>query len=105
MPRTNQKPPDNIISLPPHPQRPPSHLDPQEQQLWRSITRTYVIDGPGALELLDVALTARGRMRRCTEAIRKEGEIVRDRWGQAKANPLLVSERGARDSYLKALRL
>jgi hypothetical protein len=84
---------------------PPAHLEGPEKELWRRITRVYAIDDPGALEVLDTALSARARMRRCREAIDKGGELIRDRWNVSGANPLLVAERGARDSYLKALRL
>jgi hypothetical protein len=58
-----------------------------------------------ALELLDAALQAWGRMRRCRAQIDKDGEAVKDRWGQTRAHPLLIAERGARDSFLKAMRL
>jgi hypothetical protein len=105
MPKPQHKPPDNVIALSPHPNTPPRHLEPQEQALWRSITRTYALDDVAGLSILDTAMQAHQRMRRCRETIEEQGELVKDRWGQSRANPLLVSERGARDSFLKSLRL
>jgi hypothetical protein len=87
------------------PKPPPRHLEQPEAQLWREITETYVLDDHGALEMLDTALQARARMRRCRQKIDADGETIKDRWGQPRAHPLLVSERGAQDSYLKAMRL
>lgn len=84
---------------------PPKHLEAPERALWRSITDAYVVDDDAALEMLATALEARARARRCREAIDRDGEVVRDKWNQLRAHPLLVAERGARDSYLKAMRL
>jgi hypothetical protein len=88
-----------------NPKPAPDHLEPPEAELWGAITSTYAIDDAAALELLDAALQARGRMRRCRAQIDKDGEAVKDRWGQTRAHPLLIAERGARDSFLKAMRL
>lgn len=93
------------IMPPPAPKRAPKHLEPPERELWRSITDAYVIDDDAAIEMLVTALEARARARRCREAIDRDGETIRDRWNQVRAHPLLVAERGARDSYLKAMRL
>jgi hypothetical protein len=106
MAKTNVKPSDNVIALGAvRPHTPPSHLEQEEAELWRRLTRTYVLDDPASLEILGTALAARGRMRNCREKIDEAGELIKDRWGQFRANPLLVAERGARDSYLKALRI
>jgi hypothetical protein len=83
----------------------PAHLKAPEAALWKSIMSGHVFDNDASLELLAVAMEARGRMRKCRERIDKEGESIRDRWGQLKAHPLLLHERAARDSFLKAMRL
>ena len=93
------------IIAPPARKPAPKHLEPPERELWRSITSAYVVDDDAAIEMLATALEARARARRCREAIDRDGEAIRDRWGQVRAHPLLVAERGARDSYLKAMRL
>ena len=93
------------IIAPPAPKPAPKHLEPPEIELWRSITGAYAVDDDAAFEMLRTALEARARARRCREAIDRDGEVVRDKWNQLKAHPLLVAERGARDSYLKAMRL
>ena len=109
-PKAKRRPPrwgGNVapIVAPPAPKPAPKHLQSSERKLWDSITANYVIDDDAALELLMTALEARARMRRCREQIDKDGEVVRDKWNQLKAHPLLVAERGARDSYLASLRL
>jgi hypothetical protein len=80
----------------------PGHLEPPERALWASITAAYALDDSAALDVLDTALQARGRMRRCREAIDRTGELITDRWGQSRANPLLIAERGARRWVLGA---
>lgn len=105
MSRQNHKAPDNIVSLPSRRHMPPGHLEEPEQTLWRSMVKDYAIDGAASLEILATAMDARGRMRKCREAIDAEGSLVPDRYGNYKANPLLVAERGARDSYAKLLRI
>jgi len=94
---------NNIVPLA-HKLPAPKHLEEPEAELWEAITENYSIDESAGLELLDTALQARCRMRKCREAINRDGEAVKDRWGQIRAHPLLVAERGARDSFLKAMR-
>jgi hypothetical protein len=89
----------------PAPKPAPKHFQAPERKLWDAITANYVLDDDAALEVLATALEARSRMRRCRETIDRDGETIRDRWGQVRAHPLLVAERGARDSYLASLRL
>ena len=99
---------DNVIKLTPGRGRllpPPAHLAASEVILWKSITRDYKFDNDASLELLTVALEARARMRKCREKIDKQGEVVKDKWKQLKPHPLLLHERAARDSFLKAMRL
>jgi hypothetical protein len=43
-------------------------------------------------------------MRRCRQAIDRDGEAVRDRWQQLKPHPLLSAERDARAAFLAAFR-
>ena len=99
---------NNILRIPAQqpgkPQPVPKHLEPEEATLWRSITAEYQLDDDAALMLLSTALECRGRLRRIRLVIDREGESVRDRWGQSKPHPLLPAERGARDSFAKLMR-
>ena len=75
---------------------PPAHLQDAEKALWAELTGSHEFDDPASLALLRTALESHQRARRCREAIDKDGEAVRDRWGQVKGHPLLAAERDAR---------
>ena len=83
---------------------PPTHLDRTERDLWRSIAAEHVFEDAASKSLLRVALEAHQRMRRCRDAIDRDGEAVRDRWDQLKPHPLLSAERDARAAFLAAFR-
>lgn len=83
----------------------PPELEKPERQLWRRVVETYDFNGDGAaLSLLAMALEARGRARRCREIIDRDGECVRDRFGQSRAHPLLAGERGAQGNFIAGLK-
>ena len=104
-PNTARPRPTNVVPIRVVSRPPPADLEPPEAELWGSIVGQFVIDTDAALELLGTAMRARARMRRCAEQIGRDGETVKDRWGVPRAHPLLVAERGARDSYLAAMRV
>ena len=96
----------NLIALPTAKTPPiPVHLQDPEKALWRDLTASHAFDDPASLALLRTALESHQRARRCREAIDRDGESVRDRWGQVKGHPLLSAERDARASFLSAMRL
>jgi len=84
---------------------PPKHLDKPEAKLWNELVNTYVLDDCGSLELLQSAMEARARARRCRESIDKEGECVRDFRGTLKPHPLINAEKSARSSYVGLMRM
>lgn len=83
----------------------PPHLAQPERDLWLRIVSEYRFDGSASLSLLGTAMEAHQRARRCREAVDKDGESVRDRFGQVRGHPLLPAERDARAAYLAALRM
>jgi hypothetical protein len=83
----------------------PSHLDEPERQLWVGLVRDYKFDDQASLELLQSALEAKMRSRRCRERIDEEGETWRDDKGNLRPHPLLAAERSARASYLGIMRM
>ncbi len=76
------------------PVSPPTHLDEEEQALFRSIVNEFRIDDAGGVELLVTACEAHARCRVCRETIDKEGMTVK----------LLKTEASARGQYLASLR-
>src|SRR5579883_2547224 len=82
----------------------PRHLDAVERRLWRQIVSDFEFSDGAALAVLRAGLEAHQRMRRCRETIDREGESIRDKWGQIKAHPLLAAERDARAAFLAAMR-
>jgi len=91
---------------PPTPPPPaPSHLEKAEKTVWADLVSRFVFDDPGSYELLSSAMDARCRMRRCRQAINKDGETFIDPKGCLRPHPLLAAERSARASYLHAMRM
>jgi phage terminase small subunit len=82
----------------------PKHLEKIERDLWKCIVAENLFDGTASQSLLRVALESHQRMRRCRQAIDRDGEAVRDRWQQLKPHPLLSAERDARAAFLAAFR-
>jgi P27 family predicted phage terminase small subunit len=82
---------------------PPSQLEPTEQQLWRDLAANGRLVTPADLALLRSSLESHQRARRCREAIEKDGEATKDRFGQIKPHPLLAAERDNRAAFVKGL--
>ena len=93
---------------PPRPSRevpaPPTHLEEPEQALWRELNESHDFEDAASLALLRTALEAHQRARRCREAVDRDGEAVRDRFGQLKPHPLLTAERDARSAFLAGMK-
>ena len=62
------------------------------------------LDDSASQNVLSVTLEARDRAERCRKQINRDGELVTDRFGQAKANPLLSAERDSRSQFLAGLK-
>ena len=100
MGKVHRLPPPPGPKLPP----PPDHLEEPEADMWRQFLNTYEIDTVGEQAVLAEALASHMRARRCRERIAQEGEIIRDRFGQSVAHPLLVAERNARQAFVSAMK-
>lgn len=83
--------------------KPPEHLSPAAAGWWRRILDDYDLDDAGRL-ILQVALEAHDRMVEAQETIRREGAIIRDRFGVPKQHPATYVERDSRTAMLAALR-
>ncbi|WP_215906022.1 hypothetical protein [Thalassobaculum litoreum] len=82
---------------------PPRHLTVEAKAWWSKIVEEYGLDDDAGLLLLTVALEAFCRMRGAQSIIKREGASCRDRFGQLKANPMLVVERDSRAGMITAL--
>lgn len=87
------------------PAPPPEHLAAPEADLWRQLVADYRFADAASLALLQTALEARQRARRCREAIDRDGEAVRDRFDQVRAHPLLTAERDGRAAFFAGMKL
>src|SRR5687768_16646756 len=84
--------------------RAPSHLSDEARRWWRELMNEYAINDPAGLLLLQTGMEAFDRMKAAQAEIAKDGQTVRDRFGQAKPHPLLATERDARSQLFAALK-
>jgi hypothetical protein len=90
-------PPDD--SLP----QPPGHLGEAGLELWNSIQRSYQIDDPGGLALLQVAAESADRVASCRRQLDEQGEVIMVR-GLPRAHPAAAIERDARAAQIRAIK-
>lgn len=84
--------------------KPPAHLEQPGRDLWLSVVAEYEIDDSAGLALLTTACECLDRMRAAQVAIKEQGEVVKDRYGQTKVNPACGLEKDARGGFLAALK-
>lgn len=84
---------------------PPEHLGAVESALWAALNREHVFDDAASLALLRVSLEAHQRSRECRESIAIHGQMLTDKFGQQKINPLIAAERDARAAFMQGLKL
>lgn len=82
----------------------PTHLQRHGRELWRRIQAEYDVNDAGGLALLTTAAECLDRMRAAQKAISEDGEVVKDRYGQAKVHPACGLEKDARVGLLAALK-
>lgn len=68
------------------------------------MVQEFGIEDDAGLLLLQTAIEAFERMRGCQSAIKRDGEMIKDRFEQLKPHPLLPTERDARSQMLAALK-
>jgi hypothetical protein len=83
----------NLAPVPDDPGRtPPVPLRPPGLALWRAVTASYAFDDAGSFHVLAMACQCLDRAERCREMIDHHGELLFDRNGVGKSNPLLRDE-------------
>jgi len=83
-----------------NPAPPPDHLEQPEADLWTAILHDFAFNDPASLALLEEALSARQRARRCRQAIDRKGETVLDRFDQTNQTPSAARRRARRPRRL-----
>src|SRR4051812_42762653 len=96
-----------VVRLPPPPQHkapePPDYLEQPERNLWNAILSEFEIDTASELAILADAMTAHMRARKSRERIADEGDVLRDRFGQSYAHPMIAVERQSQKNFLVAM--
>lgn len=82
---------------------PPSHLSKRSAAFWRELDAKYIFEAHD-LERLRAVCEAMDVIDGCEQAIRKDGQFVKDRYGCPKAHPAFGVARDARTLLLRALR-
>ena len=80
--------------------KPPRHLGRSGRQLWLEVIEQFAIDDAAGLALLGTAAECLDRMRQAQDDIAARGAMVKDRYGQLKANPATRVELDSRNGFL-----
>lgn len=85
--------------------RAPAGLSAGSKKLWAAILRDYrsITDAAG-LRILQAGLESLDRANAAKKLVDKMGELVIDRFKQARVNPACAVERDARSQFLQALK-
>lgn len=79
-------------------------LSAEAKRLRAAIIREFSIEDAAGRAVLDAAVQAHDRMREAQAAVAADGVVVRDRFGQPKAHPLLTVERDSRAAFLAGIK-
>src|ERR1019366_2189247 len=82
---------------------PPKGLSREASSIWRRIVDDYELDSAGLL-ILRNAMESLDPLRQAEAAVAAEGLTVKDRFGQSKQNPNLLTLRDAKASLLSHLK-
>jgi phage terminase small subunit len=83
---------------------PPKTLSKEGKALWRRILSDWPIDDSAHLAILESALSSLDRANRCRVQIDSMGELIQDRFGQEKINPLCSIERDSRSGFVNGIK-
>jgi P27 family predicted phage terminase small subunit len=81
----------------------PKHLGMEARKIWTQINNKWILDD-AALVILESALESFDRMREAQQILKREGIVIKDRFGQEKQHPASLIERDAKNSMLRALK-
>ncbi|PYQ85895.1 MAG: hypothetical protein DMG02_26830 [Acidobacteria bacterium] len=81
-----------------------SGLSASSKRLFRTLCAEYGIVDTGGCETLRSGLRSLEQAEAAEAIVRKDGRMLRDRFGQRRAHPMLVVARDFRSQWLTALR-
>ncbi len=82
----------------------PKGLSKEAQQLWKSVTSTFEMDG-AAYVLLANACRALDRLRIAEKIVKRDGPVVKDRFGQSQQHPAVRSVAAETANFTRNLKL
>ncbi len=83
----------------------PRHLKKDGKTLFKQLVDEYGITDAGGIALVTTAAECLDRLRAAQVAIERDGEVVLDRYSQAKIHPACALEKDARSGFLAALKM
>jgi P27 family predicted phage terminase small subunit len=83
--------------------KPPAHLSHAAQKLWRRLVQEFEFDD-GALIILTTCFEAYDSMKAAQKAIKRDGMVQQDRFGQLRSHPLCSVLRDSRAAFVSALK-
>jgi hypothetical protein len=83
---------------------PPRALKKPGRTLWNAIQSEYGINDPGGLAHLLTASRCEDDVQRMRAAVTKDGDMIKDRFGQNREHPLLAASRGLEAVKRQALK-
>ena len=92
-----------MIPEKPAPPPAPDTLGETGARFWGRVVETYALE-PHHLDVLEQSCLALDRAEACRVQVNKEGLVIRDRFKQKKAHPLLAAERDARSAFRQLYR-
>jgi hypothetical protein len=102
MAKPADRPPLTMLDPTPTPIAPPRKLAQHGLSLWNAVQSAYRIDDVGGIELLMQCCEASDRLATLTEAINRDGEVIRTPAG-IKAHPALRDELNGRAFIVRTL--
>lgn len=81
-------------------ERPPKHLRRRGSELWRVVTKDFVLQ-PHQVPILRTLCECADRLESCRSRLTKEGLTIRDRWDKLKPHPLVSAELAYREQLTK----
>ena len=85
-------------------QKPPAYLSREAKRLWKKLYEDYELDDSAAGVLLEAVACSYDEWKEAERMLRREGRVVKDRFGQKIAHPCVRVARDAKTSLISALR-
>jgi len=82
----------------------PRHLGAEARALWQRLQADFVIADAAGTALLRCVCECFERISEMRTIVKRDGAIIKDRFGQSRPHPALAIERDARAGMISALR-